>query len=101
MPAVHRLGDYGSGHGCFTPRPNNQGSLNVFCNSIAVHRGPGGGAPGDTWPNHYCGDDFHPSNMAGGSSTVYANSKPLARIGDPVACGSTAANGSGSVFAGG
>ena len=101
MPAVHRKGDYGSGHGCFIPRPNNQGSENVFCNSKAVHRGPGGGDLGDTWASHPCGDSSHPSNMAAGSSTVYANSKQLARIGDPVVCGSTAANGSGNTFAGG
>ena len=95
MPAVHRKGDSGTGHGCFPPRPNNQGSENVFCNSIPVHR------QGDGWAVHCCGIPCHASTMAAGSSTVYANSKQLARIGDPVACGSAAANGSGNTFAGG
>lgn len=95
MPAVHRKGDTGTGHGCWPPRPNIAGSGNVFCNSIPVHR------QGDGWATHCCGIACHSSNMAAGSSTVYANSKQLARIGDPVACGSAAAKGSGNTFAGG
>ena len=95
MPAVHRKGDSCTGHGCFPPRPNIAGSENVFCNSIPVHR------QGDGWAVHCCGIPCHASTMAAGSSTVYANSKQLARIGDPVACGSAAANGSGNTFAGG
>lgn len=101
MPAVHRKFDSCTGHGCFPPRKNNQGSTNVICNEEGVHRGPGGGASGDSWNSHCCGKACHTSNMAGGSSTVYANSQPLARIGDPVACGSAAAKGSKNVFAGG
>ncbi len=95
MPSVHRKGDTGTGHGCWPPRPNIAGSDNVFCNSIPVHR------QGDGWATHCCGIACHASNMAAGSSTVHANSKQLARIGDPVACGSAAAKGSGNTFAGG
>ena len=95
MPAVHRKGDSCTGHGCFPPRPNAQGSPNVFCNSIPVHR------QGDSWNVHCCGIPCHGGSLAAGSSSVNSNSKQLGRISDPVSCGSAAANGSGNVFAGG
>ena len=95
MPAVHRKGDICTGHGCFPPRPNAQGSPNVFCNSIPVHR------QGDGWTQHCCGIPCHGGSLAAGSSSVNSNSKQLGRISDPVSCGSAAANGSGNVFAGG
>lgn len=94
MPAVARKGDTCTGHDCFPPRANDQGSGNVFCNGIPVHR------QGDHWVTHTCGHISHDSLLAGGSSTVFVNGKALARIGDPVACGSAVAAGSGNVFAG-
>lgn len=93
MPAVTRLGDICTGHGCFPPRPSSSASSNVFINSIAVHR------QGDGWESHCCGPSCHPSTLASGSSTVYVNGKQIGRIGDPVACGSVVASGSGNVFA--
>lgn len=95
MPAVHRLGDEGSGHGCYGARPNSAASGDVFVNGIPVHR------QGDAWESHCCGPVCHGGALAAGSSTVFANGKQLARIGDPVDCGSTAATGSSNVFAGG
>lgn len=95
MPAVHRKGDIGTGHGCWPPRPNAQGSPNVYCNSIPVHR------QSDAWNSHCCGPACHGGSLAAGSSSVYSNSKQLGRIGDPVSCGSAAASGSGNTFAGG
>lgn len=95
MPAVARLGDTCSGHGCFPPRANVAGSPNVYVNGIAVHR------QGDGWATHCCGSSCHASALSAGSSTVYSNGLQLARIGDPVACGSAVAEGSGNVFAGG
>lgn len=47
MPAACRLGDMSAGH-CFFPRPNSEGSPNVFINGIAAHR------VGDYWPVHSC-----------------------------------------------
>ncbi len=94
MPAIVRLGDSCSGHGCFPSRPNNEASSDVFINEIGAHR------QGDGWSTHCCGPSCHSSTLASGSSTVYVNGKQLARIGDPVACGSVAAQGSGNVFAG-
>lgn len=94
MPAISRLGDLGSGHGCFPPRPNDQASSDVFVNDIAVHR------QSDHWPSHCCGDTCHDSNLASGCPTVFANDLEIGRIGDPIACGSVIAQGSPTVFAG-
>jgi len=96
MPAVSRLGDACTGHGAWPPRPSTGASADVFVNSIAVHR------KGDAWASH-CNPtpSCHASTLAQGSATVFANGKPLARIGDPVACGSSVAAGSANVFAGG
>jgi len=95
MPAVHRKGDMGTGHSPWPPRPNDQGSNNVNVNSIPVHR------EGDHWTPHAApGAIPHDSNLAKGSLTVFVNGKGIARIGDPVACGSKCASGSSNVFSG-
>jgi uncharacterized Zn-binding protein involved in type VI secretion len=69
----------------------------VYANGIAVHR------QGDAWAAHTCPTipETHDSVLAAGSSSVYVNGKQIGRIGDPVACGSSVATGSGDVFAGG
>lgn len=95
MPAVTRLGDVCTGHGCWPPRPSVQASPNVYANGIAVHRQT------DGWAVHCCGPACHASVLAQGSATVFANGLELGRIGDPVACGSAVAVGSHNVFAGG
>ena len=97
MAAVTRVGDLCTGHGCWPPRPSTGGSASVYVNGIAAHR------QGDGWAPHTCPDipETHASTLAGGSATVYANGKRLGRVGDAVACGSSVAGGSGSVFAGG
>ncbi|MCX7999773.1 MAG: hypothetical protein N3A69_12625 [Leptospiraceae bacterium] len=46
MPEVVRLVDKSCGHGCWPPRPNDEGSPNVFVNSRPVHR------LGDHWETH-------------------------------------------------
>lgn len=96
MPSIVRLGDTCSGHGCFPPRNNDQGSPNVFINGIPAHR------LGDHWTVHCClppGTPCHDSSMGAGSPNVFINGLPAARLGDAVACGSTAAGGSPNVFA--
>lgn len=97
MPAVTRLGDQCTGHGCWPPRPSSGASPNVFANGVAVHR------QGDAWAPHTCPaiPETHASVLASGSSSVYVNGQQIGRIGDPVACGSTVATGSGDVFAAG
>jgi uncharacterized Zn-binding protein involved in type VI secretion len=42
----------------------------------------------------------HPVFCGAGSGTVFAEGKPVYRIGDPTACGGTQVGGSGDVFAG-
>ena len=95
MPAVARLADTCTGHGCFPGRANAQASGNVFVNGRGAHR------QDDQWAAHCCGPTCHGSTLAAGSGTVFVNGKMLGRIGDPVACGSAVASGSGNVFAGG
>lgn len=94
MPAICRLGDMCSGHDCHPPRPNSSASPNVFANMMPIHRQT------DKWVVHCCGKSCHPSVLASGCSTVYANNLQVGRIGDPVACGSVVASGSPNVFAG-
>lgn len=94
MPAVARLGDMCTGHGCHPSRPNVGGSHNVFVNGIPAHR------QNDHWPTHCCGDDCHDGVLAAGCPGVYVNGLELGRVGDPVNCGSHVAMGSGNVFAG-
>lgn len=97
MPAVARLGDACTGHGCWPPRPSTGSSPTVYANGIAVHR------QSDGWAAHTCPaiPETHASSLAAGSTTVFANGLQLGRIGDPVACGSSVAAGSPDVFAGG
>jgi uncharacterized Zn-binding protein involved in type VI secretion len=94
MPAVVRLGDNCSGHGCYPARPNNQASNNVFVNGKGVH------SLCDDWASHCCGIPCHDGIASSGSSTVFVNGKPICRVGDSVSCGSTMAEGSDNVFAG-
>lgn len=92
MPARARLGDPCGGHGCFSPRPNIQGSPNVFTDGLPVHRKT------DAWSVHCCGIPCHGSTLAQGSPTVFSNGLPNGRVGDPVACGSSVAAGSPTTF---
>jgi uncharacterized Zn-binding protein involved in type VI secretion len=93
LPAC-RLGDICTGHGCFPPRPNIEGSNNVMINNRPAHR------EGDAWAVHCC-LKCHSSVLAKGSSTVFTNGRGAARIGDLVACGSLVMTGSHNVLIGG
>ena len=100
MPAVVRLGDICTGHECFPPRSNVEGSPNVFVNGLPVHR------VGDSWDVHTCTHPeiphgSHAGSQSSGSSKVFVNGRAVARIGDSVSCGSSCASGSPNVFAGG
>lgn len=46
MPAIVRLGDKSCGHSCYSQRPNDEASNNVFVNGLGVHR------VGDHWITH-------------------------------------------------
>ena len=94
MPAAHRHTDICTGHGCWPPRPNIQGSVNVFINNLGSHR------VGDTWAVHCCPpiQECHGSSQGSGSPNVFVNGRAHARVGDAVACGSSNATGSNNVF---
>lgn len=92
MP-VARLNDIDSGHGCFSPRPNNAASSNVFVNGRPVHR------RGDGWNVHCC-KSCHTGVTSGGSGTVFVNGRPIARVTDAVSCGGVIMTGSANVFSG-
>lgn len=96
MPAITRLGDIGTGHGCWPPRPNVEASPDVFAEGAGVHRA------GDAWAPHTCPaiPETHASILAAGSASVFVNGRAVGRIGDPVACGSRVATGTAAVFAG-
>lgn len=95
MPAVARLGDPDTGHGCYPSRVCVSAASTVFVNGIAVHR------LGDAWETHCCGPVCHGAQTAAGSGTVYVEGMAVARIGDPLDCGGSISAGSGDVFAGG
>ena len=94
MPAISRLGDECTGHGCHPPRVNDSGSPDTFINGIAAHR------VGDHWVEHTCGDNTHDGVAVSGSSTVFINGKAAMRVGDKISCGSAVAQGSPNVFIG-
>lgn len=80
-----------TGHGCFPPRPSASASPNVFVNGLNIVRYSDGMMP------HCCNKKCHGGTHVGGSS-VFVNGKPLQRIGHPISCGSTCAQGSTNVF---
>jgi uncharacterized Zn-binding protein involved in type VI secretion len=84
-----------TGEGSFPPRPNDQGSPNVFANSKSVHR------VGDHWVIHCSGPSCHDATQATGSPNVFVNNKPVARVGDTISCGDHDAAGSPNVFVNG
>ncbi|MBT4131869.1 MAG: PaaR repeat-containing protein [Gammaproteobacteria bacterium] len=92
MPAAARLGDLCTGHGCWPARPNIEASPDVFIDGIAAHR------QGDGWATHVCPPSPpHGGTTSSGSPTVFVNGSPKARVGDPVSCGSSIADGSPTV----
>lgn len=95
MPGAARLNDTCTGHGCWPSRANNQASDNVLINSRGIHR------VGDSWNAHTCPaiPETHASTQTSGSTSVFVNGRPLARIGDSIACGSSVATGSNNVIA--
>jgi hypothetical protein len=94
MPAAVRLGDTSTGDPCGAPaRPNNMGCAISIINNKPIH------CATHTWVKHACpGDPPHDANTTAGSPDSFAESLPIARIGDPISCGSTCATGSPDTF---
>jgi len=93
MPAVTRVTDICSGHGCFAPRQARTGSTNVFANGLGVVR------KDDEWDTHCC-VTCHNGISTTVSTKVFANGRGVTRIGDEISCGSVSAQGSHNVFFG-
>lgn len=98
MPAVIRLNDMSTGHGCFPP--TNLVSTPVsktFVNGILA-----GVVSGSCqYTTHVCGIVVHPSSgrtPSSGSSKTFIEGNPAARIGDDIACGDTCGEGSPNSF---
>lgn len=89
MPAVTLKGHSCTGHGCWPPRPSSQGDLKFTVGSIPVH------CEGHAWAAHTCPDipETHASVLSAGAPRFTIGGRQLGRIGDPVACGSSVAQG--------
>ena len=101
MPGVTRTGDATTtGHGCDITTTVTGPSTDVFCNSLGVERKTDPTAA-HTIPNEadppVC--VAHSATITEGSSTVFVNSKAIARIGDGCDSGAIT-GGSTTVFAG-
>lgn len=108
---VARQGDKTSGHSVYSPRatkgPGVGSSTDVFVNSLGVNRAKGEGGEGDEWKAHIFLPGIHGLSLdydhrtEAGSASVFANNRPIARIGDPVdKDGDAIAAGSPDVFVG-
>ncbi|WP_108820135.1 PAAR domain-containing protein [Pseudovibrio sp. Alg231-02] len=95
MPKAARLGDIGSGHGCFPPTPAISGSGDTFINGRKAVR------LGDAFAPHGCPQcPPHPRSLSAGSATVFINGKKAGRVGDSIGCGGSVSAGSGDTFIG-
>jgi len=99
MPKAGRLGDIGSGHGCFPPTPIIAGSGDTFINGKPAARKDDAvllhGCPCPKTPH-----GIHGRAIAAGSCNVSINGKPAARIGDAINCGGSVSTGSPDTFIG-
>ncbi|MFS1523851.1 PAAR domain-containing protein [Microbulbifer sp. 2304DJ12-6] len=95
MPKAARLGDIGSGHGCFPPTPAISASGDTFINGRKAVR------LGDAFAPHGCPQcPPHPRSLSAGSATVFINGKKAGRVGDSIGCGGSVSTGSGDTFIG-
>ena len=98
MPAVSRIGDMSTGHGCFPPtalvatpvsKTFFNGKLASVVNSACQHA------------THCCGPVCHAGSTrspSSGASKTFIEGNPAARIGDNIACGDAIAEGSSNSF---
>lgn len=99
MPAVIRIGDMSTGHGCFPPTPMAESPVSkTFINGIK----PGVVASTSTHVTHSCGVVVHPQGPArshsSGASKTFIEGFLAARIGDDISCGDTCGEGSPNTF---
>jgi uncharacterized Zn-binding protein involved in type VI secretion len=98
MPAVSRLGDMSTGHGCFPPTalvktPVTKTFFNGILASVVN--------PECQHAPHSCGSSVHKDETrspSSGASKTFIEGKLAARIGDNIACGDAIAEGSTNSF---
>lgn len=96
MAAATRFGDCCTGHDACGAVPLVECSPNVNIN------GKGAGRLNDKYSSHGCVVHApHQDSIAEGSSTVFINGLPAARVGDAVVIGGSVKDGSPDVFIGG
>lgn len=88
MPAVTCLGDKSTGHDNCTPVSAVEGAGNFTVNGKPIV------LVGDKYAPHGCQiHAAHQGYLAGGSPSFFVNGRAVGRVGDPVSCGGTAAEG--------
>lgn len=97
MAAVTRIGDLCTGHDIFPPRALISGSIDyIVC-------GKGAGRVGDILVTHIAVPPIlppHDGAISAGQPSFLVNGLPIARVGDPVSCGSFMASGCESFLVG-
>ena len=98
MPAVTRLGDLSTGHGCWPPTNLVQTAAKKSrVNGILVALTD----PESQFATHVCGTVVHPQPeryISSGASKSFIEGRPIARIGDNIGCGDAIAQGSPNTF---
>ena len=98
MPAVSRLGDMSTGHGCFPPTDMVLTPVTkTFFNGIIS----GVKDSACQFTTHSCGIVTHPQAerfVSSGAAKTFIEGIAAARIGDDIACGDTIAEGSTNSF---
>lgn len=98
MPAVVRLGDLSTGHGCFPPT-----TLVVTSSTKSYINGKLIGLQDNMsqFSTHVCGNNTHlqiTRYISAGSPKSFIEGKPIARIGDDIGCGDACGEGSPNSF---
>lgn len=98
MPAVSRLGDMSTGHGCFPPTDMVQTPVTkTFFNGIKA----GVKDSGCQFTTHSCGIVTHPQAerfVTSGAAKTFIEGISAARIGDDIGDGDAIAEGSANSF---
>ena len=91
MPAVTRLTDIASGHGCWPDSDVIQGSPNTIFNNLPVFRIT------DEVRTHCC-VSCHDRHGSEGSPNTIINNLNVMRLGDPIDCGGFMVTGSPNII---
>lgn len=95
MPPITRIGDKSTGHDACPPVPATSGERMFTVSGSPVVRVE------DSYAPHGCpSHTAHSGVLAGGAPHMSTGGKPVGRIGDPVSCGGSVAQGEGTFTVG-